>query len=633
MHTWRLFRNFCGGIHLWTLTVCLVVLLFAQPRCAGAAEISGVSNHHDSAFSALRTTLAGSKRDTARVRVLVELGQLERRSLPEEAQHYAEEAESIARELHSTALHTSALLLLANLAIDRGMYRIAMQHALEAMAQSEKSGDDAAYARALGIVGTVHRVQNNIPKAFEYAWKALQAARKAGDKQQEAQVLSNLGSTHRRLRQYDSARYYRLRSLALYETLHNNDGIADACMGLGSIEEADKNPEGSIAYKRRALAVFTALGDDFGMADALTGIGKSYLSLQRLPGYADSAERVIMQGLVRAERVNARVLRLRAAEDLYRLYKTRSNAAEALRWYERFISLRDSIFSTEEATRLSEMQAGFDSEREAHERTLERWQRNMLLLSLALVLLLLGAVVNRFRLKQKSERQLQQKQDALEFEHSRAEALLANILPEAIANRLKMGETTIADAHQAATILFADIVGFTALTSRLPAREVVRLLDRVFSAFDSIAARYNLEKIKTIGDEYMVVAGIPQQNTNHTSIIAEAALEMVRAMGAFHAQDEEKTALTLRIGIHTGDVVAGVIGQKKFAYDLWGDTVNTASRMESHGVPQKIHCSEAVYEALKATFVFEERGEIEVKGKGTMRTYFLLGKRGNNAQK
>ena len=212
---------------------------------------------------------------------------------------------------------------------------------------------------------------------------------------------------------------------------------------------------------------------------------------------------------------------------------------------------------------------------------------------------------------------------ALEAERTTAEHLLLNILPVSIAERMKRGETRIAERFDQVTVLFADIVGFTTLSSTMEPNALLNLLDAVFSDFDSIVEKYRLEKIKTIGDAYMLAAGLPDTAEDHTKAMAEAALEMLALSELLCLADG--TRLQFRIGIHLGNVVAGVIGTKKFAYDLWGDTVNTASRMESHSEAGKIHVSEEVYEALKEKFVFEERGEIDIKGKGTMRTWFLKG--------
>jgi len=197
------------------------------------------------------------------------------------------------------------------------------------------------------------------------------------------------------------------------------------------------------------------------------------------------------------------------------------------------------------------------------------------------------------------------------------------VLPAPIADRLMHGESLIVDRFDSVSVLFADIVGFTKLSQTVSAEKLVTMLNELFSAFDRLAEKHGLEKIKTIGDAYMVVAGIPQPIADHAVAMAHMGLDMQTAL-----EDYSKASgleLSIRIGIHTGAVVAGVIGKKKFIYDLWGDTVNTASRMESHGVPGRVHVTEATHAALTGMFEFEERGEIEVKGKGMMRTYLLRG--------
>lgn len=206
----------------------------------------------------------------------------------------------------------------------------------------------------------------------------------------------------------------------------------------------------------------------------------------------------------------------------------------------------------------------------------------------------------------------------LETEREKSENLLLNILPESIAKRLKTNPETIADRFEEASVLFADIENFTVLSENISPQELVSMLDEIFSEFDALAEKYGLEKIKTIGDSYMVAGSIPDLKPNHLEAIAEMSLDMQQLM------NEKFSHLKLRIGIHGGPIVAGVIGQKKFIYDLWGDTVNTASRMESHGVAGKIQVTKEIYERLLPNYKLEERGEINVKGKGIMQTYFLI---------
>lgn len=206
--------------------------------------------------------------------------------------------------------------------------------------------------------------------------------------------------------------------------------------------------------------------------------------------------------------------------------------------------------------------------------------------------------------------------------YARSEGLLLNVLPRAIAQRLKREPGVIAEAHDEVTVLFADVVDFTPFTERTEPERVVSVLNEIFSAFDGLAQRHGLEKIKTIGDAYMVVAGLPDPRPDHVPAMAEMALDMqaefarlCRPLGI---------DLTIRIGMDCGPVIAGVIGRHRFIYDLWGDTVNTASRMESHGLPGRIQVSEAVHRRLGERYRFEERGEIEVKGKGRLRAYLLV---------
>jgi guanylate cyclase len=210
---------------------------------------------------------------------------------------------------------------------------------------------------------------------------------------------------------------------------------------------------------------------------------------------------------------------------------------------------------------------------------------------------------------------------ALAVERERSERLLLNVLPEPIAARLKSGENVIADGVPEVGVLFADIAGFTPMSEEMAPEKVVRMLDEIFTIFDRLAAEHHLEKIKTIGDAYMVASGLLEANPTHVEDIARMALAMRDAI----ERSPACAGIALRIGIDVGPVVAGVIGRSKFIYDLWGDTVNTASRMESHGVSGEIQVTERAYERLRGAFTFEDRGTIEVKGKGPMRTYLLTG--------
>jgi class 3 adenylate cyclase len=233
----------------------------------------------------------------------------------------------------------------------------------------------------------------------------------------------------------------------------------------------------------------------------------------------------------------------------------------------------------------------------------------------------IGSCLEKKRLRDQEQAYLKKLQE----EQEKSERLLLNILPKPIAEQLKQAPSIIADNFTEVTVLFADIVDFTALSAQLSPRELVELLNCIFSAFDALAEEHGLEKIKTIGDAYLVVGGLPTPRPNHAEAIAEMALDIQTVVVQLNA--ELQKSLKMRMGINTGPVGAGVIGTTKFSYDLWGDTVNTASRMESLSLPGHIQVTAATYDRLRQKYQFQERGTIEVKGKGEMMTYFLLGRK------
>jgi len=228
-------------------------------------------------------------------------------------------------------------------------------------------------------------------------------------------------------------------------------------------------------------------------------------------------------------------------------------------------------------------------------------------------------------LDQKHLEMLNKEKELLEFEQMKTEKLMLNILPKPIAERLKKGEKNISGSYPEVTILFSDLVGFTKMSSQKSAADLVKLLNDLFSRFDKRGENLGLEKIKTIGDAYMAVGGLPIPRSDHAEIVADMALGMFEDLAAFNA--ENNAELNMRIGLNSGPVVAGVIGFTKFSYDLWGNTVNTASRMESTSLPGRIQISPATQEALHDRFVLEERELMECKGLGQIMTHFLNGRK------
>jgi adenylate cyclase len=236
---------------------------------------------------------------------------------------------------------------------------------------------------------------------------------------------------------------------------------------------------------------------------------------------------------------------------------------------------------------------------------------------------IVGPGVTTFAMLEHFVRSRDRAHERLAAEQERSETLLLSIFPQAVAERLKISQNVIAERSEDVSVVFADITGFTPVAERLPAEDVVVLLDEIFSAFDELVAHHGLEKIKTIGDGYLAAAGIPTPRADHAEAAARLALAMRRTL----AELPVASGLNLRAGIDSGPVVAGVIGRTKFGYDVWGDTVNTASRMQSHAPPGAIQVTERTYRRLEDEFVFERRTGVVVKGKGEMTTYVLLGER------
>ncbi len=250
-------------------------------------------------------------------------------------------------------------------------------------------------------------------------------------------------------------------------------------------------------------------------------------------------------------------------------------------------------------------------------------------LSLTFVITTISACVMVVTTVWYAVREIVRAEAAMELEYERSEALLANILPASVAERLKdPARNVIADKYEDASVLFADIAGFTERASYMAPDELILFLDRLYGEFDTLVDKRGLEKIKVTGDSYMVVSGVPEPRADHVEALASLALDMADV--ASRLKDSRGNAVPLRIGLASGPVVAGVVGSRRFFYDVWGDAVNVASRMESTDSVGRIQVPEDVYQRLKSTFVLQERGAVEVKGKGLMRTWYLIGRSPGN---
>ena len=532
---------------------------------------------------------------------------------------------------------------LANCRLEAGDPQAAMAGYLDAAERFEKLNLPLYQAQAYANVAPILVSQGMSARGRVYLERALAIQRKSGNRPAEGTTLLNLGvllndagATAESAATYEAAR-------ALFHEIGDRKFEAMALHNLGRSHAELRDFGRATKYLEQALAIREAVDDPRGALSSRLGLGQTLTD----SGRASAAIPVLAAGLDEARRLEVAELEAEAELRLSGALRAVGRLADAIEHMTSYIAVRDRLLSASSQAKIAEMQARFESERSEREirvlqqdkeiQSLQLWRqeilRNVLVASIVLLGALAAVVASRYRLKIRSEAALQEKnreiehaRAQIEIERDKSERLLLNVLPPSIAGRLKDRDATIADHHPEATVLFADLVDFTRLSQSMDADTLVRLLNDLFTRFDALTDARGLEKIKTIGDCYMAVGGVPQARADHCEAVAGLALDLVEEISRFNAG--HATSLRLRIGMHTGEVVAGVIGRRKFNYDLWGDAVNTASRMESHGEPGRIHVSAAVFERLAGKFRFEPRGEIAVKGKGPMRTWFLVGRVG-----
>jgi len=549
--------------------------------------------------------------------------------------------------------------------------------AVDAARASSASDIQRELPPSLNVLGVAYRNIANYPKAMEAFLEALRTATELTIPREEGYAHNNIGDLYRIQRNYTWAIENTNKALSIFERIQDKQGMAYCYMRLGENGEAQGQYDMAYTNYLRCYDLRRQLADTTAMYVALSHVGdihrlqrrfgealKCYsealqfmkqsnatadvaLTLRRMASthydHQDYQQAIALatESLELSKRTNFKVDLQDAAEVLWKSYAALRQFEQAYHYQHLYLALRDSITSEQSVKKIAALQINYEVQRKDSELALVQQNARLVRWSLGaglvFALILAAVLYNRYRVKrdanheilrqqhilQEKSREIELANHALQLAIQQADKLLLNVLPESIAQRMKSGETRIAEQFPDAAVLFADIAGFTNLSATTEPHELVDLLDGVFSEFDVIVAHYGVEKIKTIGDGYMVVSGVPKPLPHNARTLAFVALDMMQAVTRFNRT--HGTTLALRIGMHKGSVIAGVIGKHKFSYDLWGDTVNTASRMESHGAAGKVHVSEEVYEALKEKFAFEERGEMEIKGKGTMRTWFLTG--------
>jgi adenylate cyclase len=505
---------------------------------------------------------------------------------------------------------------------DQGSYTKAIEYYTESLQLRESIGDRQGMVSSLVNIGTVYQAQGFHQEALSRYEAALGMVEEDDDQKRMGAIYNNIGTVYQQTGELDKAMRHYNRCSDLMERTGNRAGAAATFSSIGQLLILKGDVEEAVNYLEKSLTIRREIGDRKGMASSFSGLAETEMlrnNVVRAVNLADSA-------IVIAREVGAVSVIRDAASLLHRGYRSLGRYQQSLDMHELYMTMRDSLISTETQRTVLRQQFQYDFDRkEAHmqaekekaeaiareEMRRKNLERNASFGGLGLMMLLAAVfLVQRNRIGR---------------EKDRSEGLLLNILPVAVAEELKENGEAEAKLIDQVTVLFTDFKGFTALSERVTPKELVRDLHECFSAFDRICEKHGIEKIKTIGDAYMAAGGLPTPNSTHAHDVVKAALDMAEVVEQGKAKKiaHGLPYFEIRVGVHTGPVVAGIVGIKKFQYDIWGDTVNTASRMESSGEVGKVNISESTYELVKNQFTCEFRGEIEAKGKGKMGMYFV----------
>ena len=513
----------------------------------------------------------------------------------------------------------------------RSDYPKALNHFQRGLKLLEEIGDRKGIASALMNIGNIYMYQGDYPKALDYYQRSLKIYEEISNNNGIANSLGNIGNIYKNQGEYLKALDNYQRCLKIHEEIVDINGIAASLSNIGNIYKKQGDYYKALDYYQRSLKISEEIDHKKGMASSLNDIGSLY---HNLGDYQKSINKC-SNGLLLAQYIGSVELQRDACQCLYDGYKTSGNGNKALEYHEQMLVLDDSLNAEETAKTLQQMEfskqvfadsmANVKKERlvqEAHEEEVHKKNRtrNGLIIGGVFFVLLAGGIYSRLRFTKRAKA-------AVEHEKDRSENLLLNILPADIAEELKTKGKADARDFDMVSILFTDFKGFTSASEKMSAKDLVANINQCFEAYDGICKKFKVEKIKTIGDAYMAAGGLPVPTEDSVKNTVLAALEIQAFITQLHQEKEAKGehAFEMRVGIHTGAVVAGIVGVKKFQYDIWGDTVNTASRIESNGAVGKVNISQATYDLLKedTSFAFESRGKIEAKGKGEIEMYFI----------
>jgi adenylate cyclase len=653
---------------------CLITLLILSTGELYAEKLQG-----QAMIDSLLKELPRQKEDTNKVRLLVALSDAYCTINPDEGLKFGQQGLDLATKLGwQKGIAGTSNAIGINYFV-RSDYSKAMEYYSKALELFEKTGDKKRMAGVIMRIGNVYLRQSDYPRALAYLFRALNLQEEMGDKPGMAATTCNIGNIYLVQKDHSKALEYYAKAIKLNEEMGNNRDIAIPIGNMAIIYQSQKDYSKALEYYAKALKLNEEMGDKKGIMDCILNIGtvyinqrnyteaidhffkalkmaeeqgneneasiclgcigetyiqiaadtnktgsvqtsselqhKTYIPDGRIPQGRSALLHKSVEYLQRAITIQKKIGNL---DDLQRSYERLSAADSmlgdhrgALEAYHLYTIYKDSVFSGEKKTEIVRLgmmrKMSVDSLNNAQQRQVVelkyRQQRNYTYLGIAGILLLAG--FSFFIVK----------------ERGKSEKLLLNILPAEVATELKTKRALKARHYDSVTVLFTDFVDFTSAGERMHPQELIDELHTCFKAFDEITGKHNIEKIKTIGDAYLAVSGLPVPDSNHAENVMKAAMEIRSFM--LQRKQEGHDTFEIRIGVHSGPVVAGIVGVKKFAYDIWGDTVNTAARMEQKSEAGKINISQTTYEIVKDKYTCTYRGEIDVKNKGMMKMYFV----------
>lgn len=645
-------RPFLKVLMLFLVLVVSISFSFAQPE------------NPDS----LMNDLQQRPEDSSKVNALLQISKEYLSSEPEKSIPYAEKAKELSFILNFDKGAALAFKYLGIAYYQQSKYIEALDNWRQSLAFFEKMNDLNGIANIQSNIGAIYQNQGNESKALEFLFNSLRNSEKLGDKFRIASALINIGSVYQhKSATYDKALLYYQRALPMSEFLKDNDQIGTIAGNIGEIYLERGNGDSALFYFKKAQEAFMFTVD---ISSVLINIGRVYELKKDYPTARsfhqqayDSAitmdsklyearalkyiagidavtgnSKMAIKNYLLAEQLAISMNSSFELKDIYKglaiNYAKEDQYLKAYKYQNLLLDIKDTIYNKELDIKLSNYEFNFEIEKKQSQIDLlekdkvlqeldlkrQKFAKYAFLAGLGLILIITIILYRNYRQKVKVNQ-------ILDSQKAQIETLLLNILPAEVAQELQEEGHATPQYYESVSVLFTDFKGFTLIADSLSPQEVVAELNDFFVAFDEIMEKYGLEKIKTIGDSYMCAGGIPVRNEDHPIQIIKAALDIQQHMEMKNQLRVEAglPAWELRIGVHVGPVVAGVVGKNKYAYDIWGSTVNIASRMESNGVPGKINISAGAYELVKSTYDCIYRGKISAKNIGDIDMYFVNG--------